>query len=103
MSVTLKCLQCQNDYEALRASSKFCSPKCRVYHKRGLTGAPDVPAEKVVVPEYRTAEIIKRVVAYKDAPIATKVIEFKDKHNNIFACSKCGSIKIAGKCNNCRR
>ena len=28
------CLQCGKEYEAKRSSSKFCSPKCRVYSHR---------------------------------------------------------------------
>ena len=29
-----KCIQCNTDYEAKRASSRFCSPNCRVKYNR---------------------------------------------------------------------
>lgn len=42
--MTRQCDSCGVDYEAERASSRFCSPKCRVRAARSPTKSLDAPA-----------------------------------------------------------
>jgi len=44
--MTRQCDSCREDYEAARASSRFCSPRCRVRSSRSpakAVGAPTAP------------------------------------------------------------
>ncbi len=40
-----KCLQCNKEYTPLRVTSKYCGPKCRVYHNRGVTVTDSVTTQ----------------------------------------------------------
>lgn len=43
------CKHCNKDFEARRSTAKYCSPKCRVYHNRGLSVTVSVTDDRVSV------------------------------------------------------
>ena len=48
--MTRQCDSCSVDYEAKRASSRFCSPRCRVRASRSPVKAADAPTAPVTDP-----------------------------------------------------
>jgi hypothetical protein len=38
------CKQCSNEFEPLRASAQFCTPKCRLAFHRGVSVSDDMTA-----------------------------------------------------------
>lgn len=44
----MQCLNCEKEFNPIRASSKFCSPKCRVYYSR-VSVTDSVTKEEVSV------------------------------------------------------
>uniref|UniRef100_A0A6H1ZYI0 Uncharacterized protein n=1 Tax=viral metagenome TaxID=1070528 RepID=A0A6H1ZYI0_9ZZZZ len=71
------CIQCKTEYEAIRATSKFCSAKCRVYYNRGVS----VTDKSLSVTDSVTKPVtVKEEQPLKDRPIRN--MEFCSKHKN---------------------
>ena len=75
-----KCLYCNKEYTPLRATSRFCSAKCRVYYNRGLSVTDSVTKE---------VKPIKEVVTLKESVKKVKKMPM--------FCPKHGAVRIGNR------
>ena len=71
------CLHCNNEYISIRATSKYCSPKCRVYANRGkdVTISP-----KAVTLRDNKGVTLNRTVTLKSKPLQARPFDICPKH-----------------------
>ena len=79
------CLHCNKEYSSIRATSRYCSDKCRLYHYRSLKGVTLSP-KPVTLRDKSDVTLtndvtLSKVKPNRVKPLMSRPFEMCPKHN----------------------